>query len=111
MIRFSDAKQCPFPGATIYMTQSGNRISGRKRSGASVARPQNVFRHYVDLYRNESVLRDRFCHQITPVLLRYSKLAGAEQPANEGACKYIRAEIIYATPKKLINMLTGKIAL
>lgn len=77
MIRFGDAKQCLLPG-------DYERTVIALAVATGVARPRSIFRHYFDLYRNKSVPRDRFCHQIMPVLLRYSKLR-VEQPANKRA--------------------------
>jgi len=77
MICFGDAKQCLLLG-DYERTVIALVVTTR------VACPQSVFRHYLNLYRNKSVPRDRFCHQITPVLLRYSK-PKVEQPANKRA--------------------------
>lgn len=77
MIRFDDAKQCLLPG-------DYERTVIALAVATEVARPQSVSRHYFDLYRNKSVPRDRFCHQIMPVLPRYSE-PRAEQPANKRA--------------------------
>lgn len=76
MIRFGDAKQ--------YLLPDYERTVIALAVTIGVARPQSVFRHYLDSYRNKSVPRDRFCHQITPVMLRYSE-PRAEQPANKRA--------------------------
>jgi len=78
MICFGDAKQCLLLGDYYERTVIALVVATR------VACPQSVFRHYLNLYRNKSVPRDRFCHQITPVLLRYSK-PRVEQSANKRA--------------------------